>query len=103
MRTRPLEPGEIPSLARALAELPLMIRYRRDAAALERSLAAAHGRGEGLLVAEDGGAIRGLAWFLREGTLALGGYLKLIAMLAGAEGRGIGAALLAAFEAETAA
>lgn len=103
MRTRPLEPGEIPSLARALAELPLMIRYRRDAAALERSLGAAHGRGEGLLVAEDGGAIRGLAWFLREGTLALGGYLKLIAMLAGAEGRGIGAALLAAFEAETAA
>jgi ribosomal protein S18 acetylase RimI-like enzyme len=103
MRTRPLEPAEIPALARALAEVPLMARYRRDAAALERSLVAAHGRGEGLLVAEDGGAIRGLAWFLREGTLALGAYLKLIAMLPGAEGRGTGAALLAAFEAETAA
>jgi GNAT superfamily N-acetyltransferase len=103
MRTRPLEPEEIPVLARALAEVPLMVRYRRDAAALERSLAAAHGRGEGLLVADDGGAIRGLAWFLREGTLAMGGYLKLIAMLPGAEGKGAGAALLAAFEAETAA
>ena len=43
---------------------------------------------------------RGLAWFLREGTLALGGYLKLIAMLPGAEGKGAGALLLAAFEAE---
>jgi ribosomal protein S18 acetylase RimI-like enzyme len=103
MRTRPLEPAEIPALARALAEVPLMIRYRRDASALERSLAAAHARGEGLVVADDGGSIRGLAWFLREGTLAMGGYLKLIAMLPGAEGKGIGAQLLAAFEAETSA
>lgn len=103
MRTRPLEPAEIPALARALAELPLMVRYRRDAAALERSLSAAHGRGEGLLVAEDAGSLRGLAWFLREGTLAMGGYLKLIAMLPGAEGKGTGAGLLEAFEAETAA
>ncbi len=102
MEVRPLDRAEIPALSRALAEVPLMVRYRRDAAALERALAAAHGRGEGLLVAEDGGTLHGLAWFLREGTLALGGYLKLIAMLPGAEGKGIGAALLSAFEAETA-
>ncbi len=101
MRVRPLDPAELPALSRALAAVPLMQRYRRDAAALERSLAAAHGRGEGLLVAEDGGALLGLAWFLREGTLALGGYLRLIAMLPGAEGKGTGAALLAAFEDET--
>jgi GNAT superfamily N-acetyltransferase len=103
MRVRPLEPAEIPALARGLAEVPLMARYGRDAAALERSLAAAHGRGEGLLVAADGGILRGLAWFLREGTLAMGGYLRLIAMLPGAEGRGTGAALLAAFEEEVSA
>ncbi|HET7825818.1 MAG TPA: GNAT family N-acetyltransferase [Anaeromyxobacter sp.] len=103
MRTRPLDPAEIPALARALAELPLMVRYGRGAAALERALAAAHARGEGLLVAEEGGAVSGLAWFLRDGTLAMGGYLKLIAMLPGAEGKGTGAALLAAFEAETSA
>jgi ribosomal protein S18 acetylase RimI-like enzyme len=103
MDTRRLEPSDIPSLARALAEVPLMVRYGRGAAALERALAAAHARGEGLLVAEEGGAVRGLAWFLRDGTLAMGGYLKLIAMLPGAEGKGTGTALLAAFEAETSA
>ncbi len=68
----------------------------------EEPLAAAHARGERLLAADEGGAIRGLAWFLTQGTLALGGYLRLIAMLEGAEGKGAGAALLAAFEAETA-
>ena len=102
MRVRPLSPAELPALAAALAALPLMRRYGRGAAALERALAAAHGRGEGLLVAEEDGAVRGLAWFLPEGTLALGGYLRLIATLPGEEGKGAGAALLAAFEAEVA-
>jgi ribosomal protein S18 acetylase RimI-like enzyme len=98
---RPLAAAEIPALARALADVPLMVRYARTPEALEGALAAAHARGERLLVADDG-AIRGLAWFLTQGTLALGGYLRLIAMLPGAEGKGAGAALLAAFEAETA-
>jgi ribosomal protein S18 acetylase RimI-like enzyme len=102
MRVRPLSPDEIPALAAAAAALPLMQRYGRSAAALEGALRAAHGRGEGLLVAEEDGALRGLAWFLVEGTLALGGYLKLIAMLPGAGGKGAGAQLLAAFEAEVA-
>jgi GNAT superfamily N-acetyltransferase len=99
---RALLPSEIPALARALAAVPLMVRYGRTPDALGAALSAAHGRGERLLVAEEGGAIRGLAWFLTAGTLALGGYLRLIAMLPGAEGKGAGAALLAAFEAETA-
>ncbi|SRR6266511_376482 len=102
MRVRPLETAELPDLAEGLAALPLMIRYRRDAGALGRALEAGRARGEGLLVAEDGGALRGLAWFLPAGTLALGGYLKLIAVLPGSEGKGVGAALLRAFEAETA-
>ena len=102
MNVRPLAREEIPALAGSLAALPLMVRYRRDAAALARSLEAAHGRGEGLLVADEGAGPRGLAWFLPSGTLALGGYLRLIAVLPGGEGRGVGAALLRAFEAETA-
>ena len=102
MEVRPLRTAEIPELARALSAVPLMERYRRTPDALERALAAAHARGERLLVAAEDGAIRGLAWFLTEGTLALGGYLRLIAMLPGAEGKGAGAALLAAFEEETA-
>jgi ribosomal protein S18 acetylase RimI-like enzyme len=102
VQIRPLAAEEIRALARALAGVPLMVRYGRAPEALERALAAAHARGERLLVAEEGGAIRGLAWFLTGGTLALGGYLRLIAMLPGAEGKGAGAALLAAFEADTA-
>ncbi len=97
---RPLVEADLPALARGLAGLDLMRRYGRDAAALERALRGALDRGEGLLVAEEGGAIQGLAWFLRSGTLALGGYLRLIAVLDAAQGRGAGAALLAAFEAE---
>jgi ribosomal protein S18 acetylase RimI-like enzyme len=99
---RPLARDEIPALAVALAALPLMVRYGRDAAALGRALEAARGRGEGLLVADDGGAVRGLAWFLPAGTLAMGGYLRLIAVVPGSEGAGSGVALLRAFEAETA-
>ena len=102
MQLRPVAAHEIPALARALAAVPLMVRYGRTPEALEAALAAAHARGERLLAADEGGAIRGLAWFLTQGTLALGGYLRLIAMLEGAEGKGAGAALLAAFEAETA-
>lgn len=107
---RPLAEPDLPALARGLAALPLMARYGRTAERLEASLRAALGRGEGLLVAEDGGAVLGLAWFLPAGTLALGGYLRLIAVLDGRPGeegapntrRGVGAALLAAFEAEVA-
>ncbi len=102
MQIRGLENGEVPALARSLATLPLMVRYGRGAEALERSLRAALARRDGLLVAADGEVLRGLAWFTVEGTLALGGYLRLIAVLPGDEGKGTGAALLAAFEAETA-
>lgn len=99
---RPLDPAEIPALAAGLAATDLMARYGRSAAALARTLDAARARGDGLLVAEDGGALRGLAWFTTSGTLGLGGYLRLIAVLPGAEGKGIGAGLLRAFEEATA-
>jgi ribosomal protein S18 acetylase RimI-like enzyme len=104
VRVRPLEEEDVAALAAGLAALPLMVRYGRTAAKLERDLRAARARGDGLLVGDDGpgGAVRGLAWFLRSGTLALGGYLKLIAVLGGGQGGGAGAALLAAFEAEVA-
>lgn len=102
MPIRPLAREEIPALARDLAALPLMVRYGRDAARLAPSLEGAHARGEGLLVSEEDGRLAGLAWFLPAGTLALGGYLKLIAVAPGGEGKGTGLALLRAFEAETA-
>jgi GNAT superfamily N-acetyltransferase len=99
---RPLAAADVPGLARGLALLPLLVRYGRDASRIADDLSRALARGDGLLVEESEGAVRGLAWFLRSGTLAMGGYLRLIAVLPGAQGAGVGGALLDAFEAEVA-
>ena len=99
---RPLLSADLRDLAAGLAELPLLRRYGRSASKLEATLSAALARGEGLLLAEERGNPAGLAWFLTSGTLALGGYLRLLAVLGPFQGRGLGKALLAAYEAETA-
>jgi len=100
---RPLAPGEAPALAARLAELPLLRRYRRDAAQLAGDLEGAVAQGEVVLVhAEDAHAPDGLAWFSLRGTFLLGGYLKLLAVAPEAGGRGVGRRLLQAFEAEVA-
>ena len=102
MTIRPLAAEDVPALARALAGLPLLERYGRPRQRVEEDLAAALARGDGLLVAEGPGGPAGLAWFLRGGTFGMGGYLRLIAVLGEAQRGGVGAALLAAFEAEVA-
>ena len=102
MSVRPLDPADVPGLADGLSRLPLLVRYGRDSGRMAADLSRAQARGDGLLVEESGGTVRGLAWFLRSGTLAMGGYLRLIAVLPGAQGAGVGAALLDAFEAEVA-
>lgn len=102
MSVRPLAPADVPGLARGLALLPLLVRYGRDAARVADDLSRALARGDGLLVEESEGTVRGLAWFLRSGTLAMGGYLRLIGVLPSAQGTGVGGALLDAFEAEVA-
>ncbi len=99
---RPLARADLHALAAGLAELPLLQRYGRAAHKLEATLETALARGEGLLLAEEQGEPAGLAWFLTSGTLALGGYLRLLAVLDRFQGRGLGAALLAAYEAEVA-
>jgi GNAT superfamily N-acetyltransferase len=100
---RPLVAADVPALAGALAPLPLLVRYGRSAEALAGDLRAALSRGDGLLAWDDGAGPSGLAWFLRDGTFGLGGYLRLIALAPAAAGKGAGSALLAAFEAEVAA
>jgi GNAT superfamily N-acetyltransferase len=96
---RALAPDDVERLAARLAGLSLLRRYRRTAGALERDLTAALGRGEQLIVhAAPGEEPDGLAWFLRDGTLGIGGYLRLLAVVPGRERRGVGAALLTAFE-----
>ena len=85
---------EIPALALAVAPQPLLSRYQITAEKLTQSLEGALARGDGLIVAEEEGSARGFAWFLPTGTFALGGYLRLIALAPGSEGRGLGAQLL---------
>jgi GNAT superfamily N-acetyltransferase len=103
MILRPAAAADLPPLAAGLARLPLMVRYGRDARRLEADLAGALRRGDGLLLAEAEGRLAGLAWYLRDGSFGLGGYLKLMAVLPEAQDQGAGRALLTAFEAEVAA
>ena len=103
MTVRALEPADLDGLAAELARLPLLRRYGRDAGAVRRDLDAARARGEGLVVAADAAGVHGLAWFLPQGTLALGGYLRLLAVVPGRERAGVGALLLDAFERGTVA
>jgi ribosomal protein S18 acetylase RimI-like enzyme len=98
MEVRPACPDELDAIADAVGAQPLLARYGHDRAALRRLLAGALERGEGLLVAVEASAIRGMAWFLAAGTFALGGYLRLILVAAGHERRGVGALLLDAVE-----
>ncbi len=94
---RELRPADLAPLCAVLCRLPLLQRYGHTPAGLAERLRAAGERGERLLVAETTGPI-GLGWFSRDGTLGVGGYLRLIAVAEPA--RGTGAALLAAFERE---
>ena len=102
MEIRALTDADVEPLAAGLAALPLLRRYGRGADRIAADLRAARARGEGLLVSAGPGGPGGLAWFLPAGTLALGGYLRLLAVAPGAQGSGAGAALLAAFEEEVA-
>ena len=104
-RVRDARPGELQLIAESVARQPLMVRYGTTAEALLRSLGAAVERGDGLLVIEDGDrgpGAAGVAWFLASGTFALGGYLRLISLFPGHEGRGLGALLLDEVERRTA-
>jgi len=98
---RVASPTDLATLAPALAELPLLKRYGRDATQLAASWQAALGRGECLFVACDASGPCGLAWFLLGGTFGVGGYLRLIAVTTHTQARGVGAALLDCFERET--
>ncbi|MGZ3426717.1 MAG: isoaspartyl peptidase/L-asparaginase family protein, partial [Polyangia bacterium] len=99
---RPARLDELSSLATAVATQELLVRYEITSTRLAQLLAEAIGRGEPMLVADEGGSARGFAWYLYSGTIGVGGYLRLIVLAPGAEGRGAGGALLDAVEADVA-
>lgn len=98
MTIRPLAEPDLLPIADALARLPLLVRYRRDAGRIAADLEAARARGDGLLVACGSAGPQGLAWFTEGGTLGLGGYLRLLAVAGDGQRTGTGSALLRAFE-----
>jgi ribosomal protein S18 acetylase RimI-like enzyme len=99
---RPARLDELSQLATAVATQELLVRYEISSTRLAQLLAEAIGRGEPVLVADDGGSARGFAWYLYAGTLGVGGYLRLIVLAPGAESHGAGGALLDAVEADVA-
>src|SRR4051812_47083056 len=102
MTIRPLREDELAALAAAVAPQPLLVRYGVTAETVQRLLGEAIARGEPVLAADVGGTARGFAWFQRAGTLGAGGYLRLIALVPGGEGGGLGGALLDAVERDVA-
>jgi len=99
---RPARLDELSALATAVASQKLLTHYEIGSTRLAQLLAEALGRGEPVLVVDDGGQPRGFAWYLYSGTLGVGGYLRLIALAPGTEGQGAGSALLDAVEADVA-
>ena len=97
MLVRDAQAGEIDALVAAVGPQPLLQRYEVDLARMALGLHDAQQAGQ-LLVVEEQGRALGFAWFLPTGTFGQGGYLRLIALVPGHEGRGLGAALLAEVE-----
>jgi ribosomal protein S18 acetylase RimI-like enzyme len=85
---------DLSRLAPLVADQPLLQRYAMTPARLGEQLAGALDRGEELIVVEEEGEPVGFAWFLLRGTFAAGGYLRLIALVPGYEGKGHGTLLL---------
>ncbi len=95
---RPARAEDLVPLAARLAPLELFVRYGMTAAKLAARWEDALRSTDGLLVAEEEGAPVGICWFLRRGTFSSGAYLRTIAIAPGAHGRGLGLALLRAYE-----
>jgi ribosomal protein S18 acetylase RimI-like enzyme len=100
---RAAAPADVAGLAAAVCDLPLLQRYGTTEEGLRHSLEGALERGEGLIVVTREGQPVGLAWFLEQGTFALGGYLRLIAIAPACQGLRLGGLLLDEVERRVAA
>ena len=98
----PATGAPLDALAATLSSLPLLQSYGWRADGLRQALHRAQAQGALLWAASvDGGPPAGLIWFEPRGGLGRAGYLKLLAVAAQAQGRGVGAALMDHFERET--
>lgn len=93
--------NDLSPLAKALAPLELFRRYNLGPAALEKRWRGALERGEGLVVALAHGRLAGICWFIARGAFGTAAYLRTLAVAEEAQGSGVGARLLHAFEERT--
>jgi [ribosomal protein S18]-alanine N-acetyltransferase len=100
---RPMQPADLPACARLMADNPLWQRYNVTYDSALRRLSDGLARQAGLLVAEQDGAVQGFVWVVLRGAFQRSGYIPLIGVRPGTQGRGLGAALLSAAEAIVAA
>jgi ribosomal protein S18 acetylase RimI-like enzyme len=100
---RPMIEADASACAAIACASAVGARYTLEPATLSASLMAAIGKGDMVLVAEHGGRVAGFAWIDPHGAFSTAPYLRLIAVDGSLRGKGVGSALLAEFEARTAA
>ena len=105
---RPMDSLDSPIAAEWMAATPLWQRYQLTTERARAALAAGLAAGDVLLVADvvtptNTEQACGLAWVVRSGAFGRSPYLRILGVNAAYNGRGIGAALLDAVEAQMAA
>lgn len=99
MKTRVLQPDDLPALMRWLPSEPLMQRYQLDDEVLEQALQVALATNDILRTVDaPDAACCGLAWTQPRAGLGRGAYLRLLCLRSGQQGRGLGRELLTACE-----
>jgi ribosomal protein S18 acetylase RimI-like enzyme len=100
MAIRPLRDADVDACAAIMAGLPLWHAYGVTiASARETFTAALHGAAQ-VQVADDSGRVLGFVEYLPRGTFGHSGYVWAVGVAADAQGRGIGARLMDAAEAD---
>ena len=99
MKLIPMEPGHVPACAEMVGRVALFEPYDFGPDDALRSLVRALvDGGAELTVAEVDGACVGFSWFVPRGFFDRSGYLRLIVVDPGAQGTGVGRALLSRLE-----
>jgi ribosomal protein S18 acetylase RimI-like enzyme len=98
---RPMAKGDAPACAAIACASAIGERYGFEPASMTRTLVTALESGGELFVAESENRVAGFAWIDPRGAFSSAPYLRLIAVDESLRGSGVGAALLAEFEART--
>lgn len=87
-------------IANLMVASPLLRRYGATARGVRAGLGRGFRERDSLLMALDGDAVVGLAWFIRTAALDHATYLQLLLVAESHQSRGLGASLLARGERE---